>query len=49
MSGFWIMLVLWAGACAGFLAFALMQVAHDADRGQGDADPSPYITNDAGR
>lgn len=41
MSGFWILMVVWAGGCVGFFAFALMQVARDADRGQ-DVDPASY-------
>jgi hypothetical protein len=40
MNSFWVLMAFWTGGCAGFLLFALMQVARDsADDRQHEVEP----------
>ncbi len=48
MNSAWILVMtFWIGSCAGFLLFALMQVARESsDDGQGDAEQLSLVGND---
>jgi hypothetical protein len=49
MNSFWVLMAFWMGGCAGFLLFALMQIARDAtDERRREAEPLSFISNDPG-
>ena len=48
MSSFWVLMLLWAGGCIGFLGFALMNIAGDGDRHQREPEAHSFIANDSG-
>jgi hypothetical protein len=48
MSGFWILMLFSAGGCVGFLGFAMMNIAADGDRHQGDPERASFVGNDSG-